>query len=215
VGFDGVVRELIPPKGSEPVPVGSTPPPAPPPPRLTLRAQPATIAVGRRSCVRLTAIAQGRRVREATVTFARRVKGTDSHGNATFCVRPRRAGLLIGRVTKGSLRAARATVRVRGASPTASASKSCSLSPTQQRHSGSTYLLALSVKGLSCSKGMGVQKAFQSCRHGTAGHRSCARKVSGHKCRQAILSSSKTQYDAKVSCTRGSKAVKFTYTQNT
>jgi hypothetical protein len=39
--------------------------------------------------------------------------------------------------------------------------------------------------------------------------------VDGYGCKQSVLDSSKTQYDASVSCTRGGRAVKFTYTQNT
>lgn len=112
VGFDGVARELTPPAGQEPVPVGT---PIGPPPlleRLTLTARPTRISVGRRTCVRLTVKAQGKRVREATVTFARKVKDTDSRGNAVFCVRPRRAGTLVGRATKGSRPPARVRVRV-------------------------------------------------------------------------------------------------------
>jgi hypothetical protein len=113
VGFDGVVRELTPPPGQEPVPPGSRTSTAPPPlERLTLSARPTAIGVGRRSCVRLTVKADGQRVREATVTFARKTKVSDGRGDAVFCVRPRRAGTLTGRATKGSRPPARVRVRV-------------------------------------------------------------------------------------------------------
>ena len=99
--------------------------------------------------------------------------------------------------------------------PTATASKTCKLSLNQQRHSGATYLVQLSVSGVSCSTGLKVEKAFQSCRKSTAGHRTCKRRVLGYKCAQKVLDSSRTQYDAKVTCTSGSRKVVFIYTQNT
>ena len=98
--------------------------------------------------------------------------------------------------------------------PAASAAKTCSLTLNQQRHSGSTYLVQLKVSGVSCSTGLKVEKDWQSCRRSTAGHTTCKRHVDGYKCAQTVLDHSKTQYDAKVSCTRGSKAVTFIYTQN-
>jgi hypothetical protein len=97
----------------------------------------------------------------------------------------------------------------------ATASKTCKLTITQQRNSGATYLVSLSVTGVSCSTGLKVEKAFQSCRRTTAGHRTCRRKVLGYSCKQTVIDSAKTQYDARVTCKDGSKVVKFTYTQNT
>src|SRR4051794_31642835 len=99
--------------------------------------------------------------------------------------------------------------------PTATASKSCHLSISQQRHSGATYLVSLSVKNVRCSTGLKVEKDWQSCRRSTRGHKTCKRRVDGYSCKQSILDSSKTQYDARVTCTRGSRIVKFVYTQNT
>src|SRR4051812_1420128 len=99
--------------------------------------------------------------------------------------------------------------------PVATASKTCKLSLTQQRHAGATYLVQLSVSGVSCATGLKVEKAWQSCRHSTAGHKTCKKRVLGYSCKQTVLDSSKTQYDAKVSCKSGSRVVKFVYTQNT
>jgi hypothetical protein len=96
----------------------------------------------------------------------------------------------------------------------AHASKTCSLTLDQQRRSGSTYLVSLGATNVSCPSGLSVEKAFQSCRRSTAGRRTCRKSVSGYKCTQTVLDSSKTQYDAKVSCTAGKRAVRFTYTQN-
>jgi hypothetical protein len=101
------------------------------------------------------------------------------------------------------------------ASSTAAASKTCKLTITQQRNAGATYLVSLGVTGVSCSKGLKAETAFQSCRRTTAGHRTCSKRVLGYSCKQTMIDSVKTQYDAKVTCTSGSRVVKFTYTQNT
>jgi hypothetical protein len=103
VGFDGVVRELTPPADQTPVSpnAGETPGQSPPPGSpLTLRVRPASIKAGRRSCVRFTAIAEGKRVREATVRFAGKRRNTNSRGAASFCLRPRHTGRLTARVSK-------------------------------------------------------------------------------------------------------------------
>jgi hypothetical protein len=101
------------------------------------------------------------------------------------------------------------------AATTATASKTCKLTITQQRNSGATYLVSLSVTGVSCSTGLKVEKAFQSCRRTTAGHRTCKKRILRYGCKQTVLDSVKTQYDAQVTCRSGSRMVKFTYTQNT
>jgi sugar lactone lactonase YvrE len=115
VGFDGVVRELTPPADQVPVPTTPRPPSVErgPRPQMTLSAKPASIRVGRRSCVRFTTRAEGKRVREAAVRFVRKSKDTDSHGSAVFCVRPRRAGTLTATASKPGLKPARVRVAVR------------------------------------------------------------------------------------------------------
>ena len=99
--------------------------------------------------------------------------------------------------------------------PTATAAKSCHLTLTQQRHAGATYLVSLSVSGVSCSTGLKVEKAWQACRKKTAGHTTCRSRVLGYKSTQKILGHSKVEYDAKVTATNGSRKVVFTYQQNT
>lgn len=97
----------------------------------------------------------------------------------------------------------------------ASAAKTCHLTLNQQRHSGSTYLVQLSVAHVTCAAGLKVEKDWQSCRRSTPGHRTCKRRVDGYSCKQTVLDHSPTQYDARVTCTRGARLVKFVYTQNT
>jgi hypothetical protein len=99
--------------------------------------------------------------------------------------------------------------------PSLSAAKTCHLSLSQQRHAGATYLVQLSVSRVGCSSGLRVEKDWQSCRRKTRGHRTCRRRVDGYRCRQTVLDSSRTQYDARVTCNRGRRVVKFVYTQNT
>jgi hypothetical protein len=98
--------------------------------------------------------------------------------------------------------------------PVASAAKTCHLTINQERHSGATYLVQLSVTGVSCSTGLKVEKAWQSCRRATPGHTTCRKRVLGYRSTQKILDSGKTQYDARVTCKRGSRTVTFVYTQN-
>src|SRR5881275_2841302 len=106
-----------------------------------------------------------------------------------------------------------AAIALLTASP-AAAAKTCHLTIKQQRHSGSTYLISLTVKNVSCSTGLKVEKDWQACRHKTPGHKTCKRSVDGYRSKQTLLDSSPTQYDAKVTATRGSRVVKFVYTQN-
>jgi hypothetical protein len=94
------------------------------------------------------------------------------------------------------------------------ATTTCHLSLNQQRHAGATYLVQLKVSGVSCSTGLKVEKAWQSCRRATAGHTTCKKTVLGYRSTQKVLDSSKTQYDAKVTAKSGSKVVTFIYTQN-
>ncbi|MEA2496036.1 MAG: hypothetical protein QOJ29_3947 [Thermoleophilaceae bacterium] len=99
--------------------------------------------------------------------------------------------------------------------PVATASKTCKLTLSQQRNSGSTYLVQLSASGgASCATALKVEKAWQSCRRSAAGHTTCKKGVLGYRCKQSVLDTSKTQYDAKVSCTNGGRKVSFIYTQN-
>jgi hypothetical protein len=100
------------------------------------------------------------------------------------------------------------------AGPVAHAAGNCKLTTNQEFHSGATYLLKLSVRNTSCSTGLKVEKAFQSCRRSTAGHKTCKRRVLGYRCSQKVLDEIKSQYDAKVACKSGSREVDFTYTQN-
>jgi hypothetical protein len=66
---------------------------------------------------------------------------------------------------------------------------------------GYTYLLTLQVKGTTCGVGVQVVK-----------HKG---KLSGWRCAKKVLATSPFQYDARMTCTNGSKQVVYEYTQNT
>ena len=98
----------------------------------------------------------------------------------------------------------------------AKAGRSCHLTPREQRHLGASYVTSLRVVHTSCSNGKRVTKAFHKCRHnagGPAGH--CHHAVRGFHCREHRYDKlPHVQYDSTVTCARGAKRVKSTYTQN-
>jgi hypothetical protein len=94
------------------------------------------------------------------------------------------------------------------ADPTADASKSCSVG--NSRSYGTTYVLSISVRNVSCRTGRSVIRAFHACRPGKAGH--CSR-ASGYSCSERRFNKSPQSYDSRVTCTKGTKVVKHTYTQ--
>lgn len=92
----------------------------------------------------------------------------------------------------------------------------CSLTADEAESLGTSYVLPLKVKGTSCSKGEKVVKAFNQCRKDNGGADGrCKSKVLGFKCDEGKRESAPTQYNAAVSCKKGSKKVSFHYTQNT
>ena len=101
------------------------------------------------------------------------------------------------------------------AAPVAKAAASCKV-PSDDAW-GPTYVPQLSVRKVSCATGEAVVKAYHRCRVANGGKKNgtCTRKVKRFRCREQRLSSIKTQFDARVTCTRGAKQVLFTYTQYT
>lgn len=96
------------------------------------------------------------------------------------------------------------------AQPTATASKSCGSS--LPKYPGVGYFTSLKVYGLSCSSGKKVMLAHYRCRvkHGKAGK--CG-SVSGYRCSERRFMGP-TEYDARVTCKKGSKKVVYTYSQD-
>jgi hypothetical protein len=95
--------------------------------------------------------------------------------------------------------------------PTATASKRCSTG--DGRGFGTTYVLSITTKRVKCRKAKAVVRAFHKCRKGASGR--CGHKVKRFKCSENRFNVSSFQYDSNVTCKRGRKRVKHTYTQNT
>jgi hypothetical protein len=97
-----------------------------------------------------------------------------------------------------------------GADPVATASKSCSVGDS--RSYGTTYVLKISVSNTSCRNGKKLIRAYHACRPGKSGK--CS-SVSGYSCSERRFNKSRTSYDSNVTCRKGDKTVKHTYTQFT
>ena len=114
---------------------------------------------------------------------------------------------------KGLITAALATAAIMplvGAGP-AAATKNC----TPGAYPGSGYFTSLKVTGISCKGGQAVEKGHYRCRtkHGIQGK--CS-SFNGWRCseRRPASGRNKVEYNAKVTCKKGSRTVVFTYQQN-
>jgi len=95
------------------------------------------------------------------------------------------------------------------AEPVATASKSCD--PGDERSYGTTYVIAINVSNTSCRAGKRLIRSYHACRPGKSGK--CP-SVKGYSCTEK-RNSGRTQYDSNVTCRKGGKTVKHTYTQYT
>jgi hypothetical protein len=112
---------------------------------------------------------------------------------------------------------AAATAGSAGASSVATASSTnCNLTVHEQRHLGASYVTSLKVRHVSCRKGKKVVKAFHECRTASGKPQGkCGSRVLGYKCTEHRFDAvPHVQYNSRVTCTRGDKVVKSTYTQN-
>jgi hypothetical protein len=99
------------------------------------------------------------------------------------------------------------------AMPAASQARTCSLSTYDQRHLGATYVLQLTVRNYTCSNGKKLVKAYHACRRRNGGADGFCRSVNRFKCSERRFNKTRTEYDSRVTCTRGSRVVKHVYTQ--
>ncbi|MDQ6804250.1 MAG: hypothetical protein M3065_04650 [Actinomycetota bacterium] len=83
--------------------------------------------------------------------------------------------------------------------PSARAAANCAI-PSTGKGYGYTYLTSLTVRGTSCATGKTVAQ-----HHG---------KVSGWSCSTKRLGTSPVQYQARETCTSGSRRVVWSYSQN-
>lgn len=92
----------------------------------------------------------------------------------------------------------------------AQASRSCQ----PPKYPGSGYFTSLKVHNTSCATGRKVALAWYHCRtaQGVSGH--CSQRVRGYSCKETRVTIP-TEFDARVTCHRGSATVIHTYLQNT
>ena len=102
-----------------------------------------------------------------------------------------------------------------GSAPSANAAaKRCNISG-DERKLGPTYVTSLRVSGVSCRTGRRVVRRYYRCRINAGGRRSrCHSTVLGFSCKERRQSIS-TQFDARVTCSRGAARVWHDYTQFT
>ena len=94
------------------------------------------------------------------------------------------------------------------ARPATAAAKSCSVG--NSRAYNTTYVIKITVTGVSCSAGKSLIRSYHTCRPGRSGK--CAR-IKGYRCTERRYNKSPQSYDSDVKCTRGSTRVAHTYTQ--
>jgi hypothetical protein len=92
--------------------------------------------------------------------------------------------------------------------PAASA-KRCGIG--DQGSYGTTYVTKFSVTGTSCRSGRKVIRAFHACRPGKSGK--CSDRVKGYSCSESRFNKGPTSFDSNVTCRKGDRTVKHTYTQ--
>jgi hypothetical protein len=125
--------------------------------------------------------------------------------------------------TKGSLALAAAALAIvavgampAGASngaPDRAKRAGCDISG-QQQDLGASYVTSVKAKNVSCGKALKVVQAYHKCRKDNGGRDGRCGGVKGYSCSEK-RESAPSQYNAKAKCTKGSKKVVQTYTQNT
>ncbi|MBA3329133.1 MAG: hypothetical protein H0T43_12615 [Solirubrobacterales bacterium] len=81
---------------------------------------------------------------------------------------------------------------------------------------GPTYLTKLSVTRTSCRTGLRVVRAYYRCRVRNGGRDGrCRSRVLTYRCTERRFNTISTQFDARVTCSKGSARVLHTYTQFT
>lgn len=84
----------------------------------------------------------------------------------------------------------------------------------KERNFGTTYVYTLKVRNVSCATGGKVVRAYHACRKRNGGRDGRCRGVLRYRCKEKRTQAIRTQFDAKVWCTRGSRVVYHAYQQN-
>jgi len=102
-----------------------------------------------------------------------------------------------------------------GPGPQAGAARACNISG-QEDSLGATYVTTLRVSGTTCANAKKVVRAFHACRRRNGGSDGrCRSRVFDYRCSERRLNVIRSQYDARVRCTKPGREVFHTYTQNT
>lgn len=118
-------------------------------------------------------------------------------------------------IAKIALLAALATSLAAVAVPGEAFARTCNISGIE-RKLGPTYVTSLSVRGSTCRGARDLVKSFHRCRYASGGRKGrCRRRVAGFSCSERRFTGSRVQYDARVTCKKGTKRVNHVYTQNT
>jgi len=97
--------------------------------------------------------------------------------------------------------------------PSTAAAHGCSIGDAGSY--GTTYVTSISVRHVTCAKGKRVIRAYHRCRRNSGGADGrCHHRVLRFRCTER-RTKGHGQFTAKVTCTRGSKTVRHTYTQFT
>ena len=101
-----------------------------------------------------------------------------------------------------------------GAQSSVAKTKACS-TPKEPAGMLGGYFTQLQVNGVSCATGRKLVLAYYKCRRKKGIKASCNGKtVNGMKCTEKRGAEIETQYNATVTCKKGSKRVKHSYQQN-
>jgi hypothetical protein len=125
---------------------------------------------------------------------------------------------ILGAVTNRPLRALLAAALLAMSFATTAESRDAPASAAQTckppKYPGNGYFTSLTVKRASCARGRDVAMAYYRCRVRKGIRARCTKRVGGFHCKE-VRQSIPTEFDAKVTCTRGSSRVVHTYQQNT
>ena len=92
------------------------------------------------------------------------------------------------------------------------AAKKCD---TRGAYPPASYVTSIKVRGVGCPAGKKIVKAYHNCRKQKGGSGGTCSGVRGFKCREARRQEvPEVQYSTTVSCSKGSRRVISSYTQN-
>lgn len=99
--------------------------------------------------------------------------------------------------------------------PSAASASSCSIRG-KERKLGPTYTTRLVVSHVSCKTGQRFVTSYYRCRRASGGADGrCHKRISGYKCTERRRNRISTQFDATVTCKRGSRRITHDYEQFT